>query len=217
MGNLMMKVAAWTAAAGAATALCAVMTWFSVMNVNDDTALPEPGVRVLPTAQELPKLLAGNPESTLPDSQLLLDLKLRLDNRLNDKFHDNLKNIAAQKGWHAATLDYRRMELTLPASELKQLGPLLEDPVRWIHENHRPGRPAVPPDNLDLITATLEIDHSVKAHMGWLVAATISGLGTLALIILSAAALVIYVRDSLQEAKHGQAGAARNGAMGING
>lgn len=216
MGNLIMKVAAWTAAAGAATALGAAMTWFSAVQMTDDSELPEAGTRVLPTAQNLPELLAGNPEATRPESQLLLDLKLRLDNRLNDRFHDNLKNIAAQKGWHAATLDYRRMELTLPTSEIKQLAPLLEDPVRWINENHRPERPAVPPRDLDLVTATLQIDHDIKAHSGWLVAATISGLGTLALIVLSAAALVIYVRDSFQGAKNGQAGSAQNGAMGMN-
>ena len=163
-----------TIAATAAFILALCLWGFhqGIQGLGDDTALPQAGPRVLPASQGLAHLL--NIDSETQESQLLakkqrlLEMTVELDSRVTDSFHRNLKNIAAQRGWHAATVHKHRMNLTLPAGEIGQLAPLLQDPVGWIHNNHNPGGAARAPDPArEMITTELRIREDKTAQKKW--------------------------------------------------
>ena len=137
-----------------------------IQGLGDDTALPQAGPRVLPESQGLVYLL--NIDGETEGEQRLLEMTVELDSRITDSFHRNLKNIAAQRGWHAATVHEHRMNLTLPAGEIGQLAPLLQDPVGWIHNNHNPGGAARAPDPArEMITTELRIREDRTAQKKW--------------------------------------------------
>ena len=186
----------------------------------DDSALPDPGPRVVPAATGLAHLLnvGATAEADQPltkeqtTGQRLLEFGIDLDSRLNDSFHRHLKNIAAQKGWHGASRNTAHMELTLPVNDIDQLEPLLEDPVQWVHANHQPGAAARPPDMAQpMVTAQLRIELDTRVWGAWSLALLLVGVATALSLGATLAWLCCALRAALGDRRHGspRAGADR--------
>lgn len=181
----------------ALTALCIAGALFSIGRLNDDGALPEAGPRVMPSPQGLTALLKRGPEGAEGARQGLLEVDVVMDHRLIDSFHDNLKNIAPQQGWHAASLATSRLELTLPAQDIGQLNRLANQPVAWIREHHRPGGRAKPPASEELVTVRLDIHGQKWPVILWFMSLIVTGITAVVAACLLVSGAVLNTREAL--------------------
>ena len=77
---------------------------------------------------------------------------------------EHFSNTAAQKGWYVHTHDRRYLQLVMPADQLYELDPFINDPVGWTLSNISPHLPAQGPANIDLINVLLIIDPQHNAR-----------------------------------------------------
>lgn len=162
-----------TAISLALTVLCIIAVVLCLVEMNDASALPEPGPRTLPTAEAVSRLKAQAQQR--PETPAL-EVRVPLDDRLRQRFQDNMQNIADRQGWHAAIINPHSMDLTMPVGSIHRLEGLTEDPAGWINEKVQAGAPAAGTRGEETFTARIIIEDRIRRSLAWLAAFSASAI-----------------------------------------
>ena len=104
-----------------------------------------------------------------------------------EAFWANFQNISKQRGWYATRLKHRHIALAIPAEDLPQLDPMIQDPMGWT--NTHAGSTANPrgPNSLNIVSVPLAVNltHIVPQTLWFL---PIMGLGVIAVAATATAA-----------------------------